>query len=213
MPNPPSPKRTIKGTLPSRIGTYAPTTARLVQGKSSNKTADFLADLDPHDPGQQAFYREALTLPHPLETGKQINYGQLQHLLNSPQRAAALDAYRVSNRLDRAPTAEAYQQAAFDAAHRQLLQRGAANPDTLAFPPSAVEALRAPNTAQNIAHGNFAAAEGPQLTNAAIQAQRYADLGTAAPVMAAPGMTVRLVRGAAPTPAPVRTIPGTIATR
>lgn len=213
MPESKQSGRSIRGTL-TKTGSYAGTTTPQLHGKSSNKTAQFIAGIDPNDPGHQAFYREALTLPHPLNPQQQVNYGQYQELLNGPHRADAIEAYRTSNRLDKASTAEQMQQAVFDQARAQLLQRGAAKPDEYAFPESATEALRAPTRARQIRAGNFVTGERPtQVTNAAMQAQRFANLPTGDEVMAAPGMPVRLLRGVGAGPAPARTILGTIATR
>ena len=207
------PGRTIRGTMPTKTGSYAGTPAPQRQGKGSNKTAEFIASIDPNDPGHQAFYREALTLPHPLNPQQQVNYGQYQELLNGPRRADAIEAYRVHNRLDATPTADQMQHAEFDAAKQRLLGLGSANPDKYAFPESAMEALRAPTRARLIRAGNFVTGEQPtQATNAAMQAQRFANLPTNDEVMAAPGMPVRLLRGAAPTPTP-RTIVGSIVSR
>jgi hypothetical protein len=212
MPKSPVAAKVIKGTMPT--STYARTLAPLVRGKGSNKTQQYLDGMDANDPGQQGFWREALTdIPHPLEQGRQVSYGGLQQLLNSNQRGAALDAYAQQAKLPKV-TAAQMQQALFEQGKARLLERAAANPGQYAFPPAADSARRAPTTAQNIAHGNFAAAVGGEVTNAAVQAQRYADLSAAAPVMAAPGMAVRLVRGAVqPAPTPVRLIHGTIASR
>lgn len=198
MPKSPVAARTIKGTMPT--STYARTVTPLVRGKSSNKTLQYLDGMDANDPGQQGFWREAITeIDHPLEQGKQMSYGQLQQLLNSQQRSAALDAYAQQAKLPKV-TAEQMQQALFEQGKARLLERAAQNPGQYAFPPAADSARRGPTTAQNVAHGNFAAADHGEVTNAAMQAQRYADLGAVAPVMAAPGMAVRLVRGAAPNP-------------
>lgn len=213
MPETKQSGRTIRGTMPARTGSYVGTTTPQLHGKGSNKTAEFIAGIDPNDPGHQAFYREALTLPHPLNPQQQVNYGQYQQLLNGPHRADAIEAYRVSNRLDKKPTAEQMQQAAFDQARAQLIQRGEANPDKYAFPDAATEALRAPTRARLIRTGNFVSGEQPtQVSNPTIQVQRFANLPVDGAMMAAPGMSVRLVRGANPA-LPVRTIPGTIASR
>lgn len=204
----PVPARTIVGSLPT--SSYAAATAPQLRGKAGNKTAQYMADMLPTDPGNQAFYAEALNdIPHPLEAGKVMNYGQVQQLLNGPQRAAALDAYAAQNKLPRVSAAQ-MQQAMFEAAKPRLMARGAANPGEYAFPPSADAARRAPSTATGIAHGNFAAAD--QASNAAVQAQRFADIAGANSVMAAPGMSVRLVRG--PDTVPVaRVIRGGTASR
>lgn len=200
----PDPKRTIAGSLPT--ATYS--NKGLVQGKGSNKTEQYLAGLPATDPGHQAFYREALNdIPHPL-TGQPMTYGGLQQALAGPQRAAMLDAYAAHNKMPRV-TADQMQQAEFNSANTRMLARGAANPGTLAFPDAADVARRAPSTAQAIAHGNYAAAD--NASNATVQAQRFADIAGQQNVMAAPGMAVRLMRGAPA--APARTIPGTIATR
>ena len=209
MPNESTaPAKVIRGTMPTV--NYAARMAAQVPG--SNKTLQYLQGLDPQDPGQQGFYREALNdIPHPLETGKQINYGQLQSLLHGQQRGAVLDAYAQQNRLARTPTADEFQAHAFAAAKDRMLARGAATPGELAFPQSADAARRAPNAATAIAHGNFVQPTGGAVVNAASLAQRSADLPADA-AYAAPGMAVRLVRGAAPVPLP-RVIPGTIASR
>ena len=204
------PARVIKGSLPS--SNYAASTTRLVQGKASNKTAQYLSEILPNDPGQQGFYGEALNdIPHPLDAGKQINYRELQQVLNGPNRAAALDAYAGANRLGKV-SADQMQQAMFDQARARLDARGAANPGSLAFPMSADAARRAPNTATGIAHGDFVQPMGGAVVDAATQAQRYADQPADAGMMAAPGMAVRLVRGAPVAPAP-RVIRPAIATR
>ena len=203
------PTRVIKGSTPT--SNYAASTKPLVQGKSSNKTAQYLADILPNDPGQQGFYREALTgIPHPLQAGKTLSYGGLQDLLAGPQGAAAREAYGQANRMQRAPSIGQYEQAAYTAAHAQMVARGAANPGELAFPASADAARRAPNTAMAIAHGNFVAPEGGAVVDAASLAQRADDVAGSTPIMAAPGMAVRLVRGAAPA---TRVIPGSIVSR
>jgi hypothetical protein len=201
MPKEPTPVRTIKYSNASQV-----------QGKGSNKTMQYLQGMDSQDPGQQGFYREALTdIPHPLEAGKTVTYGGLQDLLRGPQKAAALDAYARLNRMDRTPTAEVYQAAAFEAAKQRMMQRGAANPGELAFPMSADAARRAPNTAMAIAHGNYAQPTGGAVVDAASQAQRYADQPMQA-TYTAPGMPMKLVRGVAPAPQ-ARIIPGTIVSR
>ncbi|MBH8567310.1 hypothetical protein KB206_00325 [Microvirga sp. STS02] len=155
-----------------------------------------------NDLGAQAFYREALTgIPHPLIHGQTLNYGQLQDLLTSSHRAAAIDAYAVANRLDKPPTAAAYQQAMFDHAHAALLERAAAKPGEYAFPASADSARRAPNTARAIAHGNYVQPDAVQ--NAASLAQRYGDVAGVSNAYAAPGMAVqgpRTIAVAAPAP-------------
>ena len=110
-------------------------------------------------------------------------------------------------------TADQMQQAEFNAANTRMLARGAANPGAYAFPDAADVARRAPSTAQAIAHGNYAAPAGGAMQDAAALAQRYADQPVDAGVMAAPGMAVRLVRGVAPAPAPVRVIRGNVAAR
>lgn len=203
------PARVIKGALPR--SNYAASTTRLVQGQASNKTAQYLAGIQAHDPGQQGFYGEALNdIPHPLDAGRQINYHELQQVLNGPQRAQALDAYASANRLGKV-SAEQMQQSLFDAARARLDARGAANPGVLAFPAAADSARRAPNTATAIAHGNFAPAD--EASNAAVQAQRFADIAGTTPVMAAPGMAVKLVRGAAPVAPAARVIRSNIASR
>lgn len=209
--------RTISGTLPAKNGSYAGSTKPQLQGKSSNKTAAFLAEIDPADPGRQAFYKEALQVPHPLDAGKQISYGQLQQLMQGPQKAAALEAYRAANRLPQTPTAQAYEQAMFDAGHKQLVERGAAQPEVYAFPNAAVEALRAPTTARLIRTGNFVTGEQPgQVVNPAMLAQRAAELPADDAAYAAPAMPVRLIRNTVPptsTPTTSRTIRGSIASR
>lgn len=218
MPETKHQPRVIRGSMPTRTGSYAGSTRPQLHGKGSNKTADFIAGIDPLDPGHQAFYREALTgIQHPLDPAQQVSYGQYQQLLNGPQRAAALEAYRVSNRLDKAPTAEQMQQAAFDNARHQLIQRGAANPGEYAFPTSAIEALRAPTTGRLIRNGNFATPDQKgQMATTETAAQRFANTPPDQdPVMAAPGMAVRLIR-AAPTAVPApkpKIIAGTIASR
>jgi hypothetical protein len=210
MPNGSPASRTIRGTLPTKTGSYTNSTKPQLQGKGSNKTAEFLAAIEQSDPGRQAFYREALQVPHPLETGKQITYGQLQQLMNGPQKGAALEAYRNANKLPSTPTAEAYQQAAFDAAHKQLIERGANDPSVYAFPDAAAEALRAPTRARLIRTGNFATGEqSGQAVNPAMLAQRAAELPADGNTYAAPGMPVRLIRSVTP-PEPPTTAPRTI---
>ena len=203
---PKTPARSIKGTLPT--ATY--TNKGLVQGKGSNKTQQYLAGLPATDPGHQAFYREALNdIASPLD-GKPMTYGGLQTALAGPSRAALLDAYAARNKMPRV-TADQMQQMEFDAANTRMLARGAANPGAYAFPDAADAARRAPSTAQAIAHGNYAAAD--NASNAAVQAQRFADIAGQQNVMAAPGMAVRVVRGVAPAAAPVRVIRGNVASR
>lgn len=211
MPDSPNqPTRVIKAALPR--SNYAATTAPLVQGKASNKTAQYLAEMLPTDPGQQGFYGEALNdIPHPLQAGQRLNYRELQAVLNGPQRAQALNAYAAANRLGKV-TAAQMQQAEFDQARARLDVRGAATPGSLAFPPAADAARRAPNTATAIAHGNYAQPQGGAVVDAAALAQRAADLPVDAGLMAAPGMAVKLLRGAAPAPA-ARVLRGNIATR
>ncbi|GAC1370966.1 MAG: hypothetical protein NVS3B25_19170 [Hymenobacter sp.] len=197
-----NPARSIKGTMPT--GSYAGTTRASVQGKGSNKTEQYLAAIGPNHPGQQAFYREALTVPHPLQPGASMRYGELQDLLAGPQRGAALDAYAAAHRLPTA-TAAQMQQALFDQGHADLLARAAQHPGEYAFPPAADAALRAPVTATGIAHGNFEQPAAGQLQNAAALSQRFADLPTGQGAYVAPGMAApqpaparRVIRGAAP---------------
>lgn len=173
---------------PAHSGSYAAGTTAQLQGRASNKTAQYLAEIGPDHPGQHGFYRAALTgIPHPLQRGQMINYGQLQDLLASPQGAAAREAYASTHQLNRAPSVEQMEGEAFASARQQMLQRGAANPGQLAFGPEADAALRAPLVAQAIAHGNYVPMAGQQLSNPLAQAQRYADL-PAASAYAAPGM-------------------------
>ena len=173
---------------PVRSGSYADGTSAQLQGRASNKTAQYLSEISPDHPGQQGFYRAALTgIPHPMQRGQMINYGQLQDLLASPQGAAAREAYATTHQLNRAPSAEQMQAEAFASARQQMLDRGAANPGQLAFGAEADSALRAPLNARNIAHGNYVPLVGGQLSSPLAQAQRYADL-PAASVYAAPGM-------------------------
>ncbi|MDO7852965.1 hypothetical protein [Hymenobacter convexus] len=202
--------RTIRGaTTPTTTGSYDGATTPQLHGKGSNKTAEFLSAIDPNDPGAQGFYREALTIPHPLEPTKSITYGEVQQMMKGPQKAAVLEAYRAANRLPQAPTPAAYEQAVFDQAKQQLMERGAANPGVYAFPDAAVNALRAPTTARLIRSGNFAASEQPgQVVNPAMLAQRAAEL-PAEEVMAAPGVPVRLIRNPTP-PVPTAPTPRTI---
>lgn len=207
-PDPAAHPRLLKSSLPT--ANYS--VKGLVRGPAGNKTGQYLAAIDPQDPGQQGFYREALNdIPHPLEAGKTMNYGGLQALLNSPQRGAVLDAYARQNRLQKAPTAEQFQAEAFAAAHARMLERGAANPGELAFPASADAARRAPAAQMALAHGNYVQPQGGAVVDAASQAQRFADLPADA-AYAAPGTPMRLVRGAAPVPA-ARVIPGSVTTR
>ena len=206
MPKEPVAK-VIKAALPT--ATYS--TRGQVQGPGGNKTQQYLAALDPQDPGQQGFYREALSVPHPMQAGQRMSYGQLQDLLAGPHKAAALDAYASANRLTSVSAAQ-MQQTLFDAGKADLLQRGAANPGVLAFPPAADAARRAPNTATALAHGNFATPANGAVQDAVALQQRYADQPADGAVMAAPGMPVRLVRGA-PVATPARTILGSIAAR
>jgi hypothetical protein len=202
MPDNKQSTRTIKGNQPARTISYAPTTKPYVQDWGSNKTAEFLADIDPQDPGRQGFYREALMLPNPLDAKQQMNYGQLQQLMKGPQAPAVLEAYRATNRLDKAPSPQEYQQTMFDAAHQQLIERGANNPGAYAFPDAAVEALRAPTSARLIRTGNFASGEQPgQVVNPAMLAQRAAELPKESGTYTAPGMPVRLIRDVSPAPA------------
>ena len=193
--NPPA--RTI------RSGSYAAGTTRQLQGKASNKTEQYLAGLDAQDPGNQAFYREALVgIPNPMQAGQSMSYGQLQDALAGPKRAAMLAAYAEQNRMDKTPTAQAYQQAMFDQARAQMLQRGAEKPGELAFPVAADAARRVPNTAQAIAHGNYVAPAGTAVVDAASLAQRHADVAGGSAYVA-PGMAM----SAPPvvvTPAPAR---------
>ena len=183
---------------PIRVGSYAAGTSAQLQGRASNKTAQYLAEIAPEHPGQQGFYRAALTgIPHPLQRGQTINYGQLQDLLASPQGAAAREAYASTYRLNRAPSAEQIQAEAFTTARQQMLDRGAANPGQLAFGAEAEAALRAPLVAQAIAHGNYVPLVGQQLSNPLAQAQRYADLPASAAYVA-PGMAVTPTTGLHP---------------
>ena len=173
---------------PARPGSYAGGTSAQLQGRASNKTAQYLAEIGPDHPGQQAFYRAALTgIAHPLQRGATLNYGQLQDLLAGQQGAAAREAYASTHQLNRAPSAEQMQAEAFASARQQLIQRGEANPGQLAFGAEADAALRAPLNAQNLAHGNYVPLVGGQLSSPLAQAQRYADL-PASSAYAAPGM-------------------------
>lgn len=192
-------KRTIQAASP-QTGSYAAGTRRQLQGKASNKTQQYLAGMDTHDPGGQAFYREAITVPHPLEPGKTMSYGQFQDALQGPQKAAMLDAYARQNKMQSIPTAVAYQQAMFDQGHAAMLQRGADNPGELAFPASADEARRAPNTGRAIAHGNYVAPAGSAMQDAAAMSQRYGDV-VGGSAYAAPGMAVQAQPAIAVAPA------------
>ena len=183
---------------PARPGSYAGGTRAQVQGPSSNKTAQYLAEIAPDHPGGQAFYRAALTgIPHPLQRGATLNYGQFQDLLAGAQGAAAREAYASAHQLNRAPSAEQMQAEAFASARQQMLNRGAANPGQLAFGADAEAALRAPLNARNLAHGNYVPLVGQQLSNPLAEAQRYADQPPSsayvAPGMAAgPGLNPQL---------------------
>ena len=201
--------RVIRGTVPT--GSYAASTAPQLQGRAGNKTTQYLDAMLPNDPGAQGFHREALTgIPHPLNPGQTMNYGQLQDLLHGPHGAAALESYRATHRLDKMPTADDVQRVAFDQARADLLARAAQKPGELAFPASADAARRAPNTAQQMAHGNFLAADAPgQVVNGVMQAQRYADLPVDGTAYAAPGMATR--PGVAPPAVPARVIRGGLA--
>lgn len=170
----------MQAPQPRRTGSYAASTKPQVQGHPSNKTLQYLADVPAEHPGQQAFYREALTgIPHPLEKGKTLSYGQLQDLLQGPQRAKALDAYRAAGRFDHAPTANSYLADSFDKAHAEMLRRAAANPGELAFPAAADAALRAPATATAVQHGNYVQpTTAGRITDAAVQAQRFGDIAS-----------------------------------
>lgn len=208
MPDPAA-RRTIRGHQhrPTTTGNYAASTAAQLQGAASNRTASYTAGIDAHDPGRQAFYREALTgIPHPLRPGQTISYGQLQTLLKGPEKAAALAAYGAANRMDRTPTAKEYAQAAFDKSQAALTRRAAEQPGELAFPAAAIEAQRASNRTIQLARGNFAGTEGQQAVNAATQAQRYALLPEAQGVATAPGMSMKPLVPS--TVAPRRTIKG-----
>ena len=186
MPNDPT-TRVIRGQMPT--SNYAQSTSRLVRGPSSNKTAQYLESIDPNNPGQQGFYREALTgIPHPLEAGKTLSYGGLQDLLAGPHGAAARDAYSQSNRMQRVPTKAEYEQAAYAQAHADLLSRGANKPGELAFPMRADAALRAPNTATAIAHGNYVLQDGQAVVSPESLNQRYEDVASGQSAMTAPGM-------------------------
>jgi hypothetical protein len=211
MPASASARKTIKGSQPQHTGSYAGSTVPQLHGAASNKTAEFLNAIPAEHPGQQAFYREAVTMPDPLGSGQQINYGQLQEMLNGPKRAQALDAFARANKLDRV-TSQAMQDALFQQGRAALVERGAANPNEFAFPTAAAEALQAPVRGRLIKAGNFITPEASgQATNAAVQAQRFANLtdqtgtyaapgvalpGSPAPVEApAPQPRVRLIRG------------------
>lgn len=185
----------------TKPGSYAGSAPQHGQAPSSNRTAQYLAAINAEHPGQQGFYRAALTgIPHPLQAGQTLNYGQLQDLLAGPQGATARDAYAVQNRLDRAPTAEQLLATRFEQARAAMLQRGAQNPGQLAFGPEADDALQAPGRAAAVAHGNYVPLIGGQLSNPLSAAQRYADL-PAASAYTAPGMSV-----AAPMPAAGQTL-------
>lgn len=196
------PARTIK------TGSYAAGTAAQVQGKGSNKTQQYLDGIDPHDPGQQGFYREALQVPHP-QTGQPMSYGQLQDAMNGPHKAQMLEAYAAQQRLDKTPTADAYLQAMFDHGKADLVQRGAATPGAYAFPASADVARRAPATARAIAHGNYVAPAQGVMQDAPALAQRYEDVAGVDNAYAAPGMAVqpRSIAVAAPERRVIRTTP------
>ena len=159
-------------------------------GRASNRTAQYLSEIGTDHPGQQAFYRQALTgIPHPLQAGHTLNYGQLQDLLTGPQGAAARDAYANANQMHRTPSTGQMEAELFTRAHDQLLARAAAHPDHLAFGPDADAALRAPLNERNMAHGNYASVGSGQLSNPLAQAQRFNDLPASsayvAPSMAA----------------------------
>ncbi|WP_460499567.1 hypothetical protein, partial [Hymenobacter agri] len=168
MPENQSTKRTIRATVaraPRTIhaGSYTAGTTPQLHGRASNKTLQYLADMEPTDAGQQAFWREALTgIPHPLDANQTLNYGQLQDLVHGPQGAAAVDAYAAANKLTARPAAATYQQAMFDQAKARLLVRAAEKPGEYAFPASADAARRAPNTARAIAHGDYVQPEAMQ---------------------------------------------------
>lgn len=217
MPDKNPPRRTIKGT-PARTGSYAAGTTAQLQGKASNKTQQYLDALDAADPGRQAFYQAALSdIPHPLQPGQQMSYGQLQELLRTSQAPQALESYAASRRLPKAPTAGEYQQAMFDEANARLLERAAAAPGEYAFPPAADAARRAPNIAAGIAHGNYASPDqAEQVVNAAMLQQRFADLPVGEGAYVAPGMAQQ-----APPPPPAvvarrvirGSVPGAVAAR
>lgn len=204
------PARVIRGTLPT--GSYAASTTAQLQGRAGNKTTQYLEAMHPGDPGAQGFYREALTgIPHPLQSGKTLNYGQYQDLLRGKDGAAAMESYRAMHRLDKMPTANDMQRVAFDQARADLMARASQKPGELAFPAAADAARRAPNTAQQMAHGNFLAPDAPgQVMNGAMQGQRFADLPADGAAYAAPGMAGRPMP--MPVPMPARVIRGGLAT-
>lgn len=158
------------GSTPRKMGRY--TNVLQVQGAAGNKTEQYLATFKPEDKGQQGFWREALTdIPHPLEKGKTMTYGQYQDYMAGPNRGAALDAYGKSIRSQSAVAPEAYGQAMFDQAKQRMLERGRMSPGSVAFPQAAMDAYNLPISQRNLRMGNAMQSSIPgQVTNPQIAA-------------------------------------------